>query len=99
MTQEIVMQRIWGKDKHQLRAEEKVLWKKPNNGKPITVEIMALPIGTVENPEQQVPIVTNWRELDEDGGNLPTFNVLIVPIESIIGAHPIQVYSPKEKID
>jgi hypothetical protein len=93
MCAEIIMQRVWGRENKQLRAKEMVTCFFPmNNGngkKLLTVEVVALPVGVIEDPKSFVPVIENWEELEEES----QYKVVVVPIENINGgAHFIETY-------
>ena len=98
MFERITMRRIWGNCDRKLRAGERVLCEFPScngNGQTVstlTVEIVALPAGTVKNPRNFVPVVKNWENLQENG-NISQYQIEIVPIESIKGAHHIELHN------
>jgi len=91
MVQEIIgMQRIWGTGNKQLSAGEAIKFK--NGGKTdISVLVVALPKGMVEDPENYVPIVKNFEAILED--DLRDYEVIIVPISDIKDAHFRQTIS------
>jgi len=99
MFEKITRRRIWGNGNNKLRAGERVLCEFPStNGDSktivttLTVEVVALPAGTIRNPRNFVPVVKNWENLEENG-NIPHFQIVVVPIENIKGAHYIEIHN------
>lgn len=96
---QITMRRIWGQGNKMVRAGERILCEFPvknGDGKLriniLTVEVVALPAGAIRSPRKFVPVVKNWENLEENG-NIPSYQVEVVPIENIKGAHHIELHN------